>query len=495
LAGGPVPPVKNARILELGCGDGVNLISLVAHIPGVKALGIDGSSEAIDTANEIVRATGLNSVRFEVADLRDLEVNETYDYVLAHGVYSWVQADVRDALMRIVSSALTPNGLAYISYNVTPGWHLRQVVRDAMLFATEGSESPQEEVRDAALFARDLAHRLPKSVQHGRIFQTYAESVALDDAPLVFHDYLAPDNAPIAFSAFQSHCEQYGLSWLMESAASDIRHPSLTDELRAFIESQDSWVKKETFIDHAYGRDFRRSIIVRTESFPETRTPPEDTLSALHAGLRAPAPDTIDIREGKPMELPAGRSETVLSKARTKGLVALLGACYPATRPVAELSLLVNEVVRGYAAEEISHADIAADLLTLAEAEAIDLISEPRYEPSPDENFPQTYRLAAHELRRGREQLTNRLHMSVSLDDLDRLVLLLCDGRPRQAIIERAATAVMNDEIPLLDKDTRNQAPDQLTEKLTRLVDARIDRLGTVGLLEDITTSSEKDLE
>ncbi|MEC8023288.1 MAG: methyltransferase domain-containing protein [Myxococcota bacterium] len=485
LIGGPVPPVENARILELGCGDGVNLISLAAHIPGVTALGVDGAPGAIETAQEIAAATGVTSVEFVTADMSDFHYEDAFDYVIAHGVYSWVSADIREALMKTISRTLAPDGLAYISYNITPGWHLRRVVRDSMLFMTAPDDEPRHQVKTAARFAHDMAELLPENVMHGRVFKAYAESAALSDAPFVFHDYLAPENNPVSFQDFNEQCARHGLTWLMESAASDVRHPDLTDNLRLLIQHESSAMTRETLIDHAYGRDFRRSLVVHTKSSCARIEPNADALEPLHVALRAPAPDTIDIREDVPLELVAGRDKQTFVRTHTKGVVALLGACFPASRPFSSLPLLIGYLCDAYATEPIDREVMADIILSLAESEALDILSEPRREPTPCYSHPRAYRLAAHELRRGREQLTNRLHMSVSLDDLDRLILLLSDGRARQDIVDRAVEAILKREIDLLDDDILANPSETLKTKLMSLVHKRIDRLGQIGLMED----------
>lgn len=123
-------PLRGFRLTELGCGDGANLLALAFYDPEPTFIGIDNSSSAIDQARESARSLGLENIRFVLKDIRDLELADVApsDYIIAHGLYSWVPEDARDAILTFCRKNLAPNGLAYISYNAQPGWAMRRLV-------------------------------------------------------------------------------------------------------------------------------------------------------------------------------------------------------------------------------------------------------------------------------------------------------------------------------------------------------------------------------
>src|SRR5690606_38100561 len=133
--GGPRPPLERARVLEIGCGDGGHLLPLAFHHPGWTLTGVDASARAVAKAAEGARALGLLNVRFVRADLAALEPEGEHDYVIAHGVYSWVGERERAALRALIRRALAPEGLAYVSFNAQPGWGVRGRVRHALVRA------------------------------------------------------------------------------------------------------------------------------------------------------------------------------------------------------------------------------------------------------------------------------------------------------------------------------------------------------------------------
>ena len=128
-----------ANVLELGCASGGNLIPLAARYPDATFLGIDFSTVQVSAARRQIAALGLTNIRIEQGDITNFLAAEKFDYIICHGVYSWVPEATRAAISRLCRDGLTDHGVAYISYNAYPGWRLRQVVREAMLFDAGGA--------------------------------------------------------------------------------------------------------------------------------------------------------------------------------------------------------------------------------------------------------------------------------------------------------------------------------------------------------------------
>src|SRR5262245_51727804 len=113
LAGMEPPPVTDCRVLELGCNDGTNLLGMALSLPQSQFVGIDVNASAIAQAQARAEAYGLQNIAFHRLDI--LEAGPalgSFDYIVAHGVYSWVPDAVRERLLAIIGSNLTPNGIA-----------------------------------------------------------------------------------------------------------------------------------------------------------------------------------------------------------------------------------------------------------------------------------------------------------------------------------------------------------------------------------------------
>jgi tRNA G46 methylase TrmB len=111
----PAAP-ERCRVLELGCGDGANLLGLAAALPESTFVGVELAENAVSAGTELARESGLSNVSLQHGDLTALDPKlGTFDYVIAHGVYSWVPAPVRDALLGAFARHHAPSGVAFVS--------------------------------------------------------------------------------------------------------------------------------------------------------------------------------------------------------------------------------------------------------------------------------------------------------------------------------------------------------------------------------------------
>lgn len=127
LHGGPYPPLNEYRVLELGCGSGVNLLKLAYFRRYGTFIGVDGAASQIEIARGDALTLGLGNVEFIHADFRvvDQQLSGCFDYIIAHGIFSWVPHDIRDTLLQLCVERLKPGGLLYLNYNARPGWDVR----------------------------------------------------------------------------------------------------------------------------------------------------------------------------------------------------------------------------------------------------------------------------------------------------------------------------------------------------------------------------------
>ncbi|MBT3781370.1 MAG: class I SAM-dependent methyltransferase, partial [Rhodospirillaceae bacterium] len=128
--------VTGARVLELGCGDGGNLLPMAATLIEAQFVGVDLSERHIEMAKTAAGAAKLTNVEFLTGDASAIfreSAPDPFDYIILHGLYSWVSREVQAALLPLCQRLLAENGIVYISYNTYPGWHARGLVRELML--------------------------------------------------------------------------------------------------------------------------------------------------------------------------------------------------------------------------------------------------------------------------------------------------------------------------------------------------------------------------
>ncbi len=238
-------PVARCRVLEIGCGSGGNLIPLAYHLSESHFTGIDLAPQPIAAALRAAGDLQLRNLDLRVADLRDLASGPAdFDYIFAHGLYSWIPPDVRDALLALCRQRLAPQGVAFVSYNAYPGRYPRRMLREILLRHTRGIEDP------AALLAesRRLLAQLP-----------HEEAAALleQEDDILFHDDLAPINHPVWFHEFAAHAARHNLQYLGEADPHEMFDPRE-------IPHQDL-LQREQYLDFLKLRRFRQTLLCRSE--------------------------------------------------------------------------------------------------------------------------------------------------------------------------------------------------------------------------------------
>src|SRR5262249_19395751 len=157
LFGFSPPEVDNCRVLEIGCARGDNLIPMAVSLPGARLVGIDVSRRQIEHGRAAIAEMGLAGVELLEQSLTPVDAElGSFHYIIAHGVYAWVNPSVQERLLGLIAERLTPDGLAYVSYNTYPGWHMGSVVRDMMLYHARNVAERKEKLRQSRSFLQSL---------------------------------------------------------------------------------------------------------------------------------------------------------------------------------------------------------------------------------------------------------------------------------------------------------------------------------------------------
>jgi SAM-dependent methyltransferase len=255
-------------VLELGCGDGTNSLAIAQTLPGARVVGIDASPNAIERGQALAVAAGLTNVELRVGDLVDLAVAadpEPADYVIAHGVDSWIPPAVRGALLESCRRRLTPHGIAFVSYNAYPGSYLRDMTRDILAFHLQGVSAPSERIARAhQLMETIVAVESPSP--YARVLREHLQRMLGASEALLYHDDLAPISTPFYFHEFMEHAAAHELQFLSEADLSDSQLrdvPASVGELIASLPAD--VIAREQYLDFFTNRMFRRTLLIHSE--------------------------------------------------------------------------------------------------------------------------------------------------------------------------------------------------------------------------------------
>lgn len=273
LVGISAPNPKTARVLELGATYGGNIISQALFNPDATFVGIELSQEQVEKGNEVIANAGLTNVSLVQSDIASIgsEIG-TFDYIIAHGVYSWVDDGVKDALLRLIDEHLAEDGIAYISYNTYPGWHTMDEVRQLMMFSNR--DKTQFNHKEKVLHGKTIGSIVGSQIlkydnlkERNSKFLGALRSVMQKDEYYVGHDHLEPNNDPVYFYQFNDHLGAHNLAYLCDADLTLSMVRSFDADIADTLDklALNDHVAQEQYLDFILDTTFRKSIICKAK--------------------------------------------------------------------------------------------------------------------------------------------------------------------------------------------------------------------------------------
>jgi hypothetical protein len=436
----PAQP-ETARVLEAGCADGLNLVAMAGHSPGLTAVGFDVVDPAL--GRRAAAELGLGNVRLEQADLLEAREWGEFDYVVAHGVYAWVPEAARDALMALFARCLAPHGVAFVSYNALPGARLRTMLREmVLLHAGEDAGIHERVERGRELYDLLAPWAQDRPDAYGAVLASELERLRRLPEPVLAHDDLGERYEPAWLRDVAQHAARHGLRYLADAEPAELRadrQPPGVDSVLDGLAGGDR-VVWEQYADLLAGRAFRQTLLCRADA------PADDVIDPARLRrlwFRATEAAGIGTAAGmdapdEPVSAASGGSSSNGSSGPAAGTRLALAA--PRSLSFDELHSLLGGPDRGALADELWRAFRAGEVELSAAADRHVTLAGERPEASP---------VARWQAARGPE-LTSLAHDPVRLDDpLGRLLVRLCDGTRDRAALVDALVAAVGSELQL----------------------------------------------
>lgn len=411
-------------MLELGCASGGNIIPMASRSPEARFVGIDASRRHVEDGCRRAAALGLSNLEFRHADLSTLSLRgETFDFIICHGVFSWVSDSVQRAILRLCAETLATNGLATVSYNVLPGWHLFSVIRDICLHHAGSEGSPIERVNRARHVLGHVAQMTSDTEPYGRLVRREAERLRRLPAGYVLGEFLAPHNRPCRFVEFAGRLQDWGLGYLCEGdLASSLSEQVFTGAYRRIRTiSGDDRLAAEQYKDFVTGRPFRRSVLARSARIAEP-APAAERLLSLHVAARFRHDRDASDSPSDVFKDARGRSikaaEPIVRQALSR-----LAEISPATSSVQELAELGLRIDNRRDTSRLCSA-----LFTLAAAGQLAISTVPLRVGDSRSERPEVWPVARAEARTGQPWLTSLGHEAVPVPPLAAKLATVMDG-------------------------------------------------------------------
>lgn len=477
-----------ARVLELGCGSGMNMVAMAQLFPGAQFLGVDASGRQIEEGRAAIAATGLTNVELRHVDISELgEELGNFDYIITHGIYSWVPPQVKDAILRLSKERLNPGGVAYVSYNCLPGWRMRGALRDMMLMHTAGIEDTRGKVAQAKALIKFLAESCSEEAAYGKYLRQELELLRIADDSYIAHEFLEENNDALYFTDFLKTAAAHGLGYLGDAEPSTMVADNLPVQAAQTLKSLNlNLLATEQYMDFVRNRTFRSTLLCHADKPLQRSVDPERLDGMEVVGLitcKQP------FSEGKPAIFNGpGGTELTVNNPISAALFTAIAAQGKQSRPVAELL----EEVRASQADKFTSADEAAARSDLGRLliqgyfkKMVDFyVGSPSSPATPgDDARPATLPLARWQAEQGQRVSSPRLEM-LAPDPFVTKFIAMCDGtRDRTAIIEAMSEAVAKKEFQLNENNQPVTDPERARFIIDQLYDGSLQRLRQLGLL------------
>ncbi len=416
LHGLAAPDIATARVLELGGGDGSNIIGMATAFPHGRFANIDISASAIARGTAMAKSIGLTNVIMAVGDILALaeQFEGEFDFIIAHGVYAWVPAPVRAALLRVIGRALAPDGVAFVSYNAYPGCHMRMMLREMLLFEFGGIEDPNERASVARAWLAHMGEARPDDRLVAAALRNVARPMARKPLAVLHHDELAEIWEPQHISSVAAAAAAEGLAFLND--ASPLQFESGFPG--ADTPESDVVAEAQRF-DHRAIAFFHETLLVRAGRSPR-RAPDFDAMADLWIAGRAE-------RQGQD-RFSCDGSDFTLSDAPLADALEALSGIWPLRRKVADV------------APDRERSEALYSLAT--SNEAVTLHAGPRPGATDASSHPCASPLARWQVAAGLPLIHTLDHRIIKLDEAGpRAFLALLDGSRDQAALAAAWAA------------------------------------------------------
>lgn len=422
LHGFAAADARTARVLELGCAQGGNLIPMAARYPQGGFVGVDLSRVQVEEGRAFVARTQMKNISLLHGDIAALpdDLGE-FDFIIAHGVYSWVPDFVREALLAACRGLLKPQGVAYISFNVEAGWRTYGQLRQLLLQHDRPEVGPMQRVERARSLLASTAF------DDGRL-QKEADYLKGASPSYVFHEYLSNINKACSFGQFVADAAGQGLRYLGEAGPRRARVVLENDRGLSAEARHDRWLDAEAGLDDALETRFRRALLVRDDAaMPQPQRPA--LLADLAFSAELTSDDELDFAEAGEQHFAASAGERFpVSHPLLKAFLVVLASAYPQVLAYADATRHALELAREYGYRGEADEEFLEALLDFAQMQGMRLHTFTPAHPAGSGDYPQASMLARVQAVTPGWSVTNAFHVALDVDEWGRRLLAAMDG-------------------------------------------------------------------
>ncbi len=480
---------EHSRVLEIGCADGGNLIPMAWQYPDSRFLGIELSARQAADGAQLIEQLELKNIEIRQVDLLAFPADAgKFDYIIAHGLYSWVPQPVRQKLLAVCRDHLSENGIAYISYNTLPGWRWRAVLRDMLLYHTRNATSARQKLQQAQDFLAQLETTLPETDQLSAGFlRDEISRIASRHPSYLFHEYLETTNQPFLFSEFISDSTDHNLDYIADVELATMFPGDMGERTTALLDHYEEMVEVWQYMDFLSGRTFRQSLLCRgarrLNHDIDLDVFTEYAFFADVQPLKKP-----DFRRRRNMRFNTANGKAVeVNHPLTQAALTVLSEQYPDAINFDELSAAAQQMVRqagrNHTADDRD--TLQQELFRLFSMQVVQCRTTPiRYSKTISER-PRASGLALSQNASGLNPIAVAHHASLQLDPFSSTLLSHLNGQhSRDNLVQLMVKAIHTEpELAALLNEQQRNDPHKLTQTITNNCQRLLEMFARNGVL------------
>lgn len=482
---GLIPPqIIACRVLEIACAGGGNLLPMAEQMPTSEFVGIDLAPRQIEAGTALIRELGLTNVELRCQDLMEFpEDAGTFDYIIAHGLYSWIPNTVRAQLMKLCRHHLSEKGLVFISYNTFPGWRAKGTIRDMMLYHARSAADSVERIKLGREIVQLVTeHTLQKGFYPAMVGE-FNKYISDYESSYIFHDLMGTVNDPIYFKDFVNEAQRFGLTHLGECNATEDHWGRIPIQLRETISkiSADA-VERDQYMDFLMNRQFRRSVLCRSEAMTAANGSSASQIRKLYvAGNLTETKVGTNAAGRLAIQFGVENDQVQLSDPRPIAALRHLRSAWPSAVAFSELAAAaLAQAPMDQQDPEKNALALSHVIETCHSMGIVELWTHPTSHISPVAGpLPRATRWARWQAVH-LPRVTTLRHTGVNVEEIIRHVLPLLDGtRDRQALAEE----LVRRNIAAGEPESAGIASTRDPQKAMQLIEIALPTLASLALL------------
>jgi methyltransferase-like protein/SAM-dependent methyltransferase len=458
LFGLAAPEPKNCRVLELGCASGGNIIPMAAKYPSSEFVGIDLSSVQIDEGKKHVEKLGLTNLSLQAISIMDInEEFGKFDYIVAHGVLSWVPKQVQGKIFEICNNNLTEKGISYISYNTLPGWNSIKSIREMMLYHTESFTDTATKTKQARLLLEFIKDgNAENNNPYAEIIKNEINTLSHTGDFYLAHDHLEENNEPFYFHEFMQRASNNGMQYLGDSSVSSMFPGNFSQSIAQVLQqTSNDVVRTEQYMDFIRNRRFRSTLLCRQGVQLNRNLNPESIKDFyITSKLKADKPlSEIDLTSNEEVSFSSGSG--VNFKTANHPTIAAFLYLSEQSESVAVEKMLEEAKKRtgGKANKEAVRNAVLDNVLRLVLADGVTVNAFPANYTTKASDKPKVSELLRYQATYA-TWVTTQKSERINIDIFSRVLVQYLDGNNDfNAIVEKMIAHVVNNDLVLNTQD------------------------------------------